>query len=194
MIRFHLKWWMDTNRFASGMSIHPPEPTDASHFEWRAHLELMRLSFQGHWLKDQSQLHISIFVMMANRLAMKKATKYNHHSCVMISTYNTTVVSDLYQQTRRNTFSQPMHRSMENPPLLPGIQYKYQSSSCPRQIQQLGRPSIETRQATQTEWALDQSVTNSIFQMLNYHNVDLFLTRFNHNSHCMYLQFRTVMP
>ena len=31
-----------------------------------------------------------------------------------------------------------------------------------------------------TEWALDQSVANSIFQMLNYPNVDLLATRFNH--------------
>ena len=26
MIRFHLKWWMDTNRFVQGMFIHPPDP------------------------------------------------------------------------------------------------------------------------------------------------------------------------
>ena len=31
-----------------------------------------------------------------------------------------------------------------------------------------------------TELALDQSVANSVFQMLNYPNVDLFATRFNH--------------
>ena len=31
-----------------------------------------------------------------------------------------------------------------------------------------------------TEWALDQSVAYSIFQMLYYLNVDLFATQFNH--------------
>ena len=31
-----------------------------------------------------------------------------------------------------------------------------------------------------TKWALDQSIANSIFQMFNYPNVDLFATRFNH--------------
>ena len=31
-----------------------------------------------------------------------------------------------------------------------------------------------------TEWALDQTIENSIFQMLSYPNVDLFVTRFNH--------------
>ena len=54
MIRFHLKWWMDTNCFVQRMFIHPPDPnafffTDASHFGWEAHLEPMRLSFYGPW-------------------------------------------------------------------------------------------------------------------------------------------------
>ena len=31
-----------------------------------------------------------------------------------------------------------------------------------------------------TEWALDQTVANLVFQMLNFPNVDLFATRFNH--------------
>ena len=31
-----------------------------------------------------------------------------------------------------------------------------------------------------TEWALDQTVANSVFQMLNFPNVDLFATRFSH--------------
>ena len=31
-----------------------------------------------------------------------------------------------------------------------------------------------------TEWALDQSVANSSFQILNYPNVDLFATQFKH--------------
>ena len=98
MIRFHLKCWMDTNRFVLGMSIHPPDPntfffTAASHYGWGAHLEPMRLSFHGRWSEDQSQLHINILEMMAICLVLKKAIKYIHHSCVMISTDYTTVVS-----------------------------------------------------------------------------------------------------
>ena len=31
-----------------------------------------------------------------------------------------------------------------------------------------------------TEWAFDQSIANSIFQMFNYPSVDLFATHFNH--------------
>ena len=103
MIRFHLKWWLDANRFVQGTFIHPPDPnaflfTDASHYGWGGHLEPMRLSFHGRWSEDQSQLHISILEMMAICLALKKAIKYIHHSCVMISTDNTTVVSYINKQ------------------------------------------------------------------------------------------------
>ena len=53
-IRFHLKWWMDTNHFILRMSIHPPDPnaflfTDASHYGWGAYLKSMRPSFHGRW-------------------------------------------------------------------------------------------------------------------------------------------------
>ena len=52
MIRYHLQWWMNTNRFEIGTPIHPPDPniylyTDASHFGWRANL-----SFHGRWTED----------------------------------------------------------------------------------------------------------------------------------------------
>ena len=90
-------------RFALGTSIHPPEPntflfTDASHFGWGAHLDPMRLSFHGRWSEDQSQLHIIMLEMTAIRLALMKAIKYIHLSCVMISTNNTTVVSYINRQ------------------------------------------------------------------------------------------------
>ena len=87
---------MDTNRFALGTSIYPPDPnvylfTDASHYGWGAHLEPMRLSFHGRWMEDQSQLHINMLEMMAIHFALKKAITFIHHSCIMISTDNKTV-------------------------------------------------------------------------------------------------------
>ena len=89
---------MDTNRFVQGTPIHLPDPnaflfTDGSHYGWGAHLEPMRLSFHGRRTKEQSQLHINILEIMAIRFALKKAIQYIHHSCVMISTDNTTLVS-----------------------------------------------------------------------------------------------------
>ena len=65
---------------------------------WGAHLEPMRLSFHGRWSEDQSQLHINILEIMAICFALKKAIQYIHHSCVVISTDNTTVVSYINKQ------------------------------------------------------------------------------------------------
>ena len=82
IIKFHLKWWMNTNRFVQGVPIHPhlptPTPADpqiflytnASHYGWGTHLEPMSLSFHGRWSEDQSQFHINMLVIMAVRLAL----------------------------------------------------------------------------------------------------------------------------
>ena len=103
MIRSQLQWWINPNRFETGTTIHPPDPefflyTDASHFGWGAHLEPTALSFHGRWTEDQSQLHINMLEMMAIRLALKQAITFIHHSCIMISTDNTTVVSYINKQ------------------------------------------------------------------------------------------------
>ena len=184
MIQFHLKWWMDTNRCASGMSIHPPEPntflfTDASHFGWGAHLEPMRLSFHGCWSEDQSQLHINMLEMMAISLALKKAIKYIHHSCVMISTDNTTVVSFINKQGGTHSPNlcvevwKILHWCMEYDILIRVCHIPGKFNILADRLSKLDRP-------LKIEWALDQSVANSVFQMLNYPNVDLFATGFNH--------------
>ena len=86
----------------------PPDPNtflfmDNSHYAWGAHLEPMRLSFHGHRTEAQSQLHINMLEMMAIRLALKQAITFIHHSCVMISTDNTTVVSYINKPGRTHS-------------------------------------------------------------------------------------------
>ena len=54
--------------------------------------------FHGCWTEDQSQLHINMLEMMAIRLALKQAVTFIHHSCIMVSTDNTTVVSYINRQ------------------------------------------------------------------------------------------------
>ena len=86
-----------------GVPIHPPDPktflyTNASHYGWGAHLELMSLSFHDSWSEDQSQLHINLLEIMAIRFVLIRVFKYIYHSCVMISTDNTTVVSYIKKQ------------------------------------------------------------------------------------------------
>ena len=55
----------------------------------------------------------------------------------------------IYQQARRDTFSQPMCGGMENPPMVPKTSYCSQDSTYPRQIQCFGRQVIENQQNNQ---------------------------------------------
>ena len=177
IIRFHVKWWMDTNRLVQRMPILPPDPiaflyTDASHYGWGAHLEPMRLSVHGRWSEDQSQLHINILEIMAIRFALKKAIRYIHHFCVIISIDNTTVVSYINKQGETHSPNlcvevwQILHRCLEYNVVI-------RVRHIPGKFSRIDKP-------LKIEWPLNQSKANSILQMLNYPNVDPFATRFNH--------------
>ena len=199
MINFHLKWWINTNHFVQGMPVHPPDPKiflymDASHNSSGggggglisgggggrgAHLKPMSLSFHGRWSEDQSQLHIDMLEIMVIRFALIKALKYIHHSCAMIATDNTTMVS--YINKQRGTHSPNL--CVEVWTILHWC-LKHQFIVRVRQIQ--GKFNVladrlsRTDKIVKTEWAFDQSIANSIFQMFNYPKLELFATRFNH--------------
>ena len=184
MIKFHLKWWMNTNRFFQGMPIHPPDPkiflyTDASHYGWGAHLEPMSLSFHGRWSEDQSQLHINMLEIMAIGFALIKALKYIHYSCVMIATDNTTVVSYINKQGGTHSPNlcievwQILHWCLKH-------QIIIRVRHIPGKFNVLADRLSRIDKIVKTEWALDQSIANSIFKMFNYPNLALFATRFNH--------------
>ena len=138
-------------------------------------LILSRLSFHGRWLEDKSQLHVNILEMMAICFALKKAIKYIHLSCVMISTDNTTVVSYINKQGGTHSLSlcievwEILHWCLEHDIVIRVHHIPGKFNILADHLSRLDRP-------LKTEWALDQSVANSIFQMLNYPNVDLFAT------------------
>ena len=184
MIRSHLQWWINLIRFETGTSIHPPDPkfflyTDASRYGWGAHLEPTTLSFHGHWTENQSQLHINMLEMMAIRLALKQAKTFIHHSCIMISTDNTTVVSYINKQGGTHSPNlcvevwKILNWCLEQDIVIRVRHIPGKFNSLADCLSRLDKP-------IKTEWALDQTVANLVFQMLNFPNVDLFATRFNH--------------
>ena len=183
MIKFHLKWWMNTNRFVQGMPIHPPDPkiflyTDASHYGWGAHLDDESIL---SWLlvKDQSQLHINMLEIMAICFALIKALKYIDHSCVMIATDNTTVVSYINKQGGTHSPNlwvevwKILHWCLKH-------QIIIRIRHIPGKFNVLADRLSRIDKTVKTERALDQLIANSIIQMFNYPNLDLFATRFNH--------------
>ena len=184
MIRSHLQWWINPIRFETGTSIHPPDPkfflyTDASHYGWGAYLEPTTLSFHGRWTENQSQLHINMLEMMAIRLALKQAKTFIHHSCIMISTDNTTVVSYINKQGGTHSPNlcvevwKILNWCLEQDIVIRVRHIPGKFNILADRLSRLDKP-------IKTEWALDQTVANSVFQMLNFPNVDLFATRFNH--------------
>ena len=156
------------SRFAQGTSIHPPDPniflfTDASHYGWGAHLELMRLSFHGHRTEDQPQLHSNMLEMMAIHLTLKKATKLFHHSCIMTSIDNTTVVSYINKQGGIHSPNlnievwEILHWCLEHYIVIRVHHIPGKFNILADRLSRLDRP-------IGTEWALDQLIANSIFQ------------------------------
>ena len=184
MIPSHLQWWINPIRFETGTSIPPPDPefflyTDASHYGWGAHLEPTTLSFHGRWTVNQSKLNINMLEMMAIRLALKQAKTFIHHSCIMISTDNTTVVSYINKQGGTHSPNlcvevwKILNWCLEQDIVIRVRHIPGKFNILADRLSRLDKP-------IKTEWALDQTVANSVFQMLNFPNVDLFATRFNH--------------
>ena len=86
----------------------------------------------------------------------------------------------IYQQARRNTFSQPLRRGVEDPHLVLEQHIIVRVCHIPGRVNVLADRLSRMDKPIKTEWALDQSIANSVFQMFNYPNVDLFATGFNH--------------
>ena len=116
---------------------------------------------------------------MAIPLALNQAVTFIHHSCVMISTDNMTVVSYINKQggihspglcvevCRILSFCQE-HNIVIGARHIPG-----KFNILVDRLSRLDR-------SIKTEWALDQYEANSVFQMLEFPNVDLFAACFNH--------------
>ena len=105
MIRFHLKWWMDTNHFVTGVPIRPLEPnaflfTDASHYEFRADETILSWSLDGRPIPAPYQYARNDGHSICTR---KSHSIYSPFLCHDI--YGQHNSGLLYQQTRRNSLS-----------------------------------------------------------------------------------------
>ena len=111
--------------------------------------------------------------------ALIRALKYIHHSCVMISTDNTTVV--LYINKQGGTHSPNL--CVEVWKILRWcLKHHIVIRIChiPGKFNVLADRLSRMDNVIKTEWALDQLIANSIFKMFNCPSLDLFVTLFNH--------------
>ena len=152
MIRSHLQWWINPNRFETGTTIHPPDLkfflyTDASHFGWGAHLDLRHYPFMvaGQKTNPSSNQYVrNDGHMISTETSHNIYSPFLHHDI-----YRQHNGGLIYQQTEWHRFPQPLCRSLENSQLVPGTRDRYQSSSHSRQIQHSCRPPIKIRQTYQ---------------------------------------------
>lgn len=105
-IRSQLQWWLNRNLLLQGVPFNLPDPTqflytDASSVGWGAHLEPVGHTCHGVWSEEQSVLHVNILEMLAIELALVQCSNFIHHSCVLLSTDNSTVVAYLRKQGGR---------------------------------------------------------------------------------------------
>ena len=123
-------------------------------------------------------LRINMLEIMAIGFTLKKAIKYIRHSCVMISTDNTTMVSYINKQGGTHSPNlcvevwEILHWCLEQDVVIRVQHTPGKFNVLTDRLSRIDKP-------LKTEWALDQSVANSIFRMLSHPNVDLFATYFN---------------
>ena len=112
-------------------------------------------------------------------ISTETSQTFIHHSCIMISTDNTTVVSYINKQGGTHSPSlcvevwKILNWCLEQDIVIRVRHIPGKFNILADRLSRLDKP-------IKTEWSLDQTVANSVFQMLNFPNVDLFATRFNH--------------
>ena len=123
-----------------------------------------------------------------------KALKYIHHSCVMISTDNTTVVSYINKQggTHSSNLCLEVWKILQW-----YLKHHIVIRIChiPGKFNVLANRLSRINKIVKPEWALDQSISNSIFQMFNYHIIWICLQHVSTtNFHFMCPHFWTIQP
>ena len=112
-----------------------------------------------------------------------------HHSCLMISTDNTTVVSYINKQGGTRS----PNLCIGTLPLVPGTRCNSQNSSHSREIQNSCGPSVEIRQTSQNRMVLGSN--NGKLHFFKWPDLPMWIClRLDliKNFHCMSLQFRTI--
>ena len=109
--------------------------------------------------------------IMAIRFALIRTLKYISHSCVMISTDNTRMVSYINKQEGTHT---PNLCAQVWKILLWCLKHHIvvRIHHIPGKFNVLVDRLSRVDKVVKTEWALDQSIANSIFQMFNYPSLD----------------------
>ena len=190
MIRFHLKWWMNTNHFITEISIHPLEPSVFSLYghqslwmgsSYRASETILSWSFDGRPIPAPYQYARND----DHSLCTKKSHNiYSSYLCHDI--YGQHNSGLLYQQTRLNSLSQPMYRGLEDSHLCLEHDIVIRIRPIPGKFNILADRLSTLDKPIKIEWALDQMIP---IPYSKCSNIQMWIClRLNSitNSHCIY--------
>ncbi len=175
----HLQWWLEPGRLTRGVPMHPPTAelhlyTDASRYGWGAHVEPQGSTCQGVWQPHQAQLHINVLELKAVSLAIHSLMPLLRGKCVMVASDNSTVVAYIRKQGGTHSWSlfvetwELFHLCQRN-----GISIRVRH--IPGRLNVIA-DSLSRGSTIPTEWAINQQITDRLFQLWGTPSLDLFAT------------------
>ena len=178
----HLQWWTQRCNIFKGAcldQIRPQETiwTDASNQGWGAHLGTQNIS--GTWSPTQTSEHINVLEMLAVRNALYHFERSLEGKTVLIRSDNSTVVCYINRQGGTNSpqlcmivwniFQWCLNRNISILAAhIPGKKNSLADS--------LSRGNVKVKV---TEWSLNCSVAETLFNIYTKPNIDLFATKEN---------------
>lgn len=177
----HLQWWMNREIFFKGMPLHDPPSqltliTDASEHGWGAHIENWETA--GIWPHQYQQKHINWLELKAVQLALQEALYLIKGKAILIRSDNTTVIS--YINKQGGTHSPELcYLTWEFFQWC--IQYKItiRAVHIPGKKNFLADALSRGEVVRMTEWSLNNTVVNLLFQQMGAPCIDLFATAEN---------------
>lgn len=181
-IKQHLVWWLNRTNFFRGVRLEQGSAqviliTDASQLGWGAHLNTCHTA--GHWPDHYSTKHINWLELKAVQLALQTFVKFVKDKIVLIRTDNSTVVS--YINKQGGTRSPDLcYLTWELMKWCISHNIEIQAVHIPGKKNILADAlSRGKRIIRMTEWSLDTTVVNRLFQQLGTPVIDLFATSVN---------------
>ena len=178
LIDHHLRWWLDRECTRAGMILDVPEAqvtlfTDASGSGWGAHVNQFQAS--GVWSPREAILHINALEMLAVRNSLTAFRTQLAGLTVQLMSDNATVVSYLSKQG--GTVSMNLYSLAREVLLLArDLHIFLLVKHIPGDRNALADLLSRKDKVVHTEWTLVQSVVDTIFNIWDKPNVDLFAT------------------
>lgn len=181
-LKQHLYWWMDRENFFKGVLLEQESAqvtliTDASQSGWGAHLNSYQTA--GHWPDHYNSKHINWLELKAVQLALKTFLQHVKNKSVLVRTDNATVVSYINKQGGTHA-PELCYLTWDLLKWCILHKIKIQSVHIPGRRNILADALSRGRQIIRmTEWSLNTTVVNLLFQQLGTPVIDLFATSAN---------------